>query len=203
MREDGTTLSDDSHELYVYKVRPDFLLCSVLQSRILPNPSLLCQCDENSTFSNQALYLGLPCCKEDFGSCPSIPSSLIFQRSTKETFWISTQLSSTKLTQNGTSPPLPVDSRVQNLRLLKIWVRGTQSSVSDPVGICSQTRFMRKGETTGNHGTESFHRVHLKINVLSSILVLPEPSCVFDINPCPCFLWLTVLLFSSRPPGPA
>uniref|UniRef100_A0AAX7SX51 Dedicator of cytokinesis 3 n=1 Tax=Astatotilapia calliptera TaxID=8154 RepID=A0AAX7SX51_ASTCA len=76
MREDGTTLSDESHELYVYK------------------------CDENTTFSNHALYLGLPCCKEDFNSCPNIPSSLIFQRSMKETFWISTQLSSTKLTQN-------------------------------------------------------------------------------------------------------
>uniref|UniRef100_A0A8C9XLC6 Dedicator of cytokinesis 3 n=1 Tax=Sander lucioperca TaxID=283035 RepID=A0A8C9XLC6_SANLU len=76
MREDGTTLSDESHELYVYK------------------------CDENTTFSNHALYLGLPCCKEDFNSCPSIPSSLIFQRSAKETFWIATQLSSTKLTQN-------------------------------------------------------------------------------------------------------
>ncbi|XP_077948725.1 dedicator of cytokinesis protein 3 isoform X5 [Gasterosteus aculeatus] len=76
MREDGTTLSDESHDLYVYK------------------------CDENTTFSNHALYLGLPCCKEDFNSCPSIPSSLIFQRSTKENFWISTQLSSTKLTQN-------------------------------------------------------------------------------------------------------
>nr|XP_043879419.1 dedicator of cytokinesis protein 3-like [Solea senegalensis] len=76
MREDGTTLSDESHELYVYK------------------------CDENTTFSNHALYLGLPCCKEDFSSCPSIPSSLVFQRSAKESFWISTQLSSTKLTQN-------------------------------------------------------------------------------------------------------
>ncbi|KAL4655684.1 dedicator of cytokinesis protein 3 isoform X1 [Arapaima gigas] len=76
MREDGTTLSDESHELYVYK------------------------CDENTTFSNHALYLGLPCCKDDFNGCPNIPSSLIFQRSTKEMFWISTQLSSTKLTQN-------------------------------------------------------------------------------------------------------
>ncbi|KAM6981344.1 dedicator of cytokinesis protein 3 isoform 2-T2 [Aplochiton taeniatus] len=76
MREDGTTLSDESHELYVYK------------------------CDENTTFNNHALYLGLPCCKEDFHGCPSIPSSLVFQRSTKETLWISTQLSSTKLTQN-------------------------------------------------------------------------------------------------------
>uniref|UniRef100_A0A8C8CBE8 Dedicator of cytokinesis 3 n=1 Tax=Oncorhynchus tshawytscha TaxID=74940 RepID=A0A8C8CBE8_ONCTS len=80
MREDGTTLSDESHELYVYK------------------------CDENATFSNHALYLGLPCCKEDFNGCPNIPSSLIFQRSTKETLWISTQMvglhSSTKLTQN-------------------------------------------------------------------------------------------------------
>uniref|UniRef100_A0A8B9KNQ8 Dedicator of cytokinesis 3 n=1 Tax=Astyanax mexicanus TaxID=7994 RepID=A0A8B9KNQ8_ASTMX len=77
MREDGTTLSDESHELYVYK------------------------CDENTTFSNHALYLGLPCCKDDYNGCPNIPSSLIFQRSTKETLWISTQLSSTKLTQNG------------------------------------------------------------------------------------------------------
>ncbi|KAK5873150.1 hypothetical protein PBY51_013789 [Eleginops maclovinus] len=76
MREDGTTLSDESHELYVYK------------------------CDENTTFSNHALYLGLPCCKEDFNSCPSVPSSLVFQRSAKESFWICTQLSSTKLTQN-------------------------------------------------------------------------------------------------------
>ncbi|XP_049327827.1 dedicator of cytokinesis protein 3 isoform X9 [Astyanax mexicanus] len=76
MREDGTTLSDESHELYVYK------------------------CDENTTFSNHALYLGLPCCKDDYNGCPNIPSSLIFQRSTKETLWISTQLSSTKLTQN-------------------------------------------------------------------------------------------------------
>ncbi|XP_034631616.1 dedicator of cytokinesis protein 3 [Trachemys scripta elegans] len=76
MRDDGTTLSDDIHELYVYK------------------------CDENSTFNNHALYLGLPCCKEDYNGCPNIPSSLIFQRSAKETFSISTQLSSTKLTQN-------------------------------------------------------------------------------------------------------
>uniref|UniRef100_A0A670IKC2 Dedicator of cytokinesis 3 n=1 Tax=Podarcis muralis TaxID=64176 RepID=A0A670IKC2_PODMU len=76
MRDDGTTLSDDIHELYVYK------------------------CDENSTFNNHALYLGLPCCKEDYNGCPNIPSSLIFQRSTKESFAISTQLSSTKLTQN-------------------------------------------------------------------------------------------------------
>uniref|UniRef100_A0AAX7V4S6 Dedicator of cytokinesis 3 n=1 Tax=Astatotilapia calliptera TaxID=8154 RepID=A0AAX7V4S6_ASTCA len=59
MREDGTTLSDESHELYVYKV------------------------------SYTRAFL-----------CPNIPSSLIFQRSMKETFWISTQLSSTKLTQN-------------------------------------------------------------------------------------------------------
>ncbi|KAJ8257946.1 hypothetical protein GJAV_G00191470 [Gymnothorax javanicus] len=76
MREDGTTLSDQSHELYVYK------------------------CDENTTFSNQALYLGLPCCKDDISSCASIPASLTFQRSAKETLWVSTQLSSTKLTQN-------------------------------------------------------------------------------------------------------
>uniref|UniRef100_A0A3Q1BPJ7 C2 DOCK-type domain-containing protein n=1 Tax=Amphiprion ocellaris TaxID=80972 RepID=A0A3Q1BPJ7_AMPOC len=76
MREDGTTLSDESHELYVYK------------------------CDENATFSNQGLYLSLPCCKEDFNSCPNLPTNLPFQRSPKETFWVSTILCSTKLTQN-------------------------------------------------------------------------------------------------------
>ncbi|CAG11288.1 unnamed protein product [Tetraodon nigroviridis] len=76
MREDGTTLSDEVHELYVYK------------------------CDENATFSNQGLYLSLPCCKEDFNSCPNLPANLPFQRSPKETFWVSTILCSTKLTQN-------------------------------------------------------------------------------------------------------
>uniref|UniRef100_A0A8C6PSX6 Dedicator of cytokinesis 3 n=1 Tax=Nothobranchius furzeri TaxID=105023 RepID=A0A8C6PSX6_NOTFU len=76
MREDGTTLSDEIHELYVYK------------------------CDENATFSNQGLYLSLPCCKEDFNSCPNLPANLPFQRSPKETFWVSTILCSTKLTQN-------------------------------------------------------------------------------------------------------
>ncbi|KAJ7999325.1 hypothetical protein DPEC_G00193210 [Dallia pectoralis] len=76
MRDDGTTLSDESHELYVYK------------------------CDENTSFSNHALYLGLPGCKDDSNGCTNIPASLIFQRSTKETLWIFTQLSSTKLTQN-------------------------------------------------------------------------------------------------------
>uniref|UniRef100_A0A8C5APQ8 Dedicator of cytokinesis 3 n=1 Tax=Gadus morhua TaxID=8049 RepID=A0A8C5APQ8_GADMO len=76
MREDGTTLSDENHELYVYK------------------------CDENATFSNQGLYLSMPCCKEDFNSCPNLPANLPFQRSPKETFWVSTLLCSTKLTQN-------------------------------------------------------------------------------------------------------
>ncbi|KAL4646337.1 dedicator of cytokinesis protein 3-like isoform X1 [Arapaima gigas] len=76
MREDGTTLADESHELYVYK------------------------CDENTTFSNHALYLGLPCCKEDLSVCPGSTSSPTFQRSPKELLWVSTQLCSSKLTQN-------------------------------------------------------------------------------------------------------
>uniref|UniRef100_A0A8C9TLU3 Dedicator of cytokinesis 3 n=1 Tax=Scleropages formosus TaxID=113540 RepID=A0A8C9TLU3_SCLFO len=76
MREDGTTLADESHELYVYK------------------------CDENTTFSNHALYLGLPCCKEDLSACPGSTASPTFQRSPKELLWVSTQLCSSKLTQN-------------------------------------------------------------------------------------------------------
>ena len=65
------------------------------------------QCEENTMFCNHALYLGLPCCKEDSTSSVS-PSGLPFQRSSKETLWISTQLSSTKLTQNGLSACLRV-----------------------------------------------------------------------------------------------
>uniref|UniRef100_A0A7N8XV04 Dedicator of cytokinesis protein 3-like n=1 Tax=Mastacembelus armatus TaxID=205130 RepID=A0A7N8XV04_9TELE len=64
MREDGTTLSDESHELYVYKVGHAACVC---------------------------------CCSVRLNVVFLV---LIFQRSTKETFWISTQLSSTKLTQN-------------------------------------------------------------------------------------------------------
>ncbi|XP_077357788.1 dedicator of cytokinesis protein 3-like isoform X5 [Festucalex cinctus] len=73
MRDDGTTLSDQSHELFVYK------------------------CEESSSLRSPALYLGLPCCKEH--SSPAAPGGA-FQRSPRETFWISSQLSSTKLTQN-------------------------------------------------------------------------------------------------------
>ncbi|XP_061642302.1 dedicator of cytokinesis protein 3-like isoform X2 [Phyllopteryx taeniolatus] len=73
MRDDGTTLSDQSHELFVYK------------------------CNENTTFCNPSLYLALPCCKDHLNL--GVPG-VAFQRSMREIFWISTQLSSTKLTQN-------------------------------------------------------------------------------------------------------
>lgn len=48
----------------------------------------------------------MPCCKEDFNSCLNLPSTLPFQRNPKETFWVSTQLCSTKLTQNGKASTL-------------------------------------------------------------------------------------------------
>lgn len=105
MREDGTTLSDHSHELYVYKVRGHRGHQGSPQTSSIDLNVLLFllppQCDDSTSFSNPALYLGLPCSKDDVTSSSTVPSSSVFQRSTKETFWISTQLASTKLTQNG------------------------------------------------------------------------------------------------------
>ncbi|XP_077459447.1 dedicator of cytokinesis protein 3-like isoform X1 [Stigmatopora argus] len=74
MRDDGSTLTDQSHQLFVYK------------------------CEEDGGLRHPGLYLGLPCCKEH--PEPGLPEPA-FQRSAKESFWISTQLSSTKLTQNA------------------------------------------------------------------------------------------------------
>ncbi|XP_057701081.1 dedicator of cytokinesis protein 3-like isoform X2 [Corythoichthys intestinalis] len=74
MREDGSTLTDQSHQLFVYK------------------------CDEDGGLREPGLYLGLPCCKEH--PDPGLLDTT-FQRSARENFWISTQLSSTKLTQNA------------------------------------------------------------------------------------------------------
>src|SRR4029434_9494375 len=53
------------------------------------------QCDENTTFTNQGLYLSMPCCRADLSSCPTIPASFPFQRSSKESFYITTLLAST------------------------------------------------------------------------------------------------------------
>ncbi|XP_061418833.1 LOW QUALITY PROTEIN: dedicator of cytokinesis protein 4 [Lethenteron reissneri] len=79
MNEDGSTLADATHELYVYK------------------------CEEYTDLSAYANYLGLHSSKDYQKSVPS-PSVLQngpFQRSQRETFWISTLLCSSKLTQNS------------------------------------------------------------------------------------------------------
>ncbi|XP_049589605.1 dedicator of cytokinesis protein 3 isoform X3 [Syngnathus scovelli] len=95
MREDGSTLSDQSHQLYVYKVATRILSFVCSQLSLLSRP----QCDESGDLRQPGLYLVLPCCQD--GSSPGLPAASAFQRSARETFWISTQLSSTKLTQNA------------------------------------------------------------------------------------------------------
>ncbi|XP_048404367.1 dedicator of cytokinesis protein 4 isoform X9 [Stegostoma tigrinum] len=71
MQEDGRTLPDGIHELLVHK------------------------CEENTSFHDPARYLKLQYCKGNLhGNSQPVKAS-------KETFWISSFLCSTKLTQNG------------------------------------------------------------------------------------------------------
>ncbi|VTJ82438.1 Hypothetical predicted protein, partial [Marmota monax] len=144
MRDDGTTLSDDIHELYVYK------------------------CDENSTFNNHALYLGLPCCKEDYSGCPNIPSSLIFQRSTKESFFISTQLSSTKLTQNVDLLAL-LKWKAFPDRIMDILGRLRHVSGEEIVKDILDTLFVILDDNTEKYGLLVFQSLVFIINLLRDI----------------------------------
>uniref|UniRef100_A0A8C4HZQ9 Dedicator of cytokinesis protein 3 n=1 Tax=Dicentrarchus labrax TaxID=13489 RepID=A0A8C4HZQ9_DICLA len=144
MREDGTTLSDESHELYVYK------------------------CDENATFSNQGLYLSLPCCKEDFNSCPNLPANLPFQRSPKETFWVSTILCSTKLTQNVDLLAL-LNWKAHPERVLDILGRLRQISGEEIVKFLRDvldTLFCLLDDNTDKYGPLVFQSLVFIINLL-------------------------------------
>ncbi|KAJ8373733.1 hypothetical protein SKAU_G00043130 [Synaphobranchus kaupii] len=71
MQEDGRTLPDGTHELIVHK------------------------CDESANLHDPARYLKLPFSK---GNLPGNNQAV---KSTKESFWITSYLCSTKLTQNG------------------------------------------------------------------------------------------------------
>uniref|UniRef100_UPI00358F211C dedicator of cytokinesis protein 3-like n=1 Tax=Myxine glutinosa TaxID=7769 RepID=UPI00358F211C len=78
MREDGKTLSDDIHELCVYK------------------------CEDPGCLTGPPSYLALPSSRNGTLS-PAIscsPASSVFTRNSKESLWISVLLCSTKLTQN-------------------------------------------------------------------------------------------------------
>uniref|UniRef100_A0AAQ4QWB1 Dedicator of cytokinesis 3 n=1 Tax=Gasterosteus aculeatus aculeatus TaxID=481459 RepID=A0AAQ4QWB1_GASAC len=144
MREDGTTLSDESHELYVYK------------------------CDETATFSNQGLYLSLPCCKEDFNSCPNLPANLPFQRSPKETFWVSTILCSTKLTQNVDLLAL-LNWKAHPDRVLDILGRLRQISGEEIVKFLRDvldTLFCLLDDNTDKYGPLVFQSLVFIINLL-------------------------------------
>ncbi|XP_019738610.1 dedicator of cytokinesis protein 4b isoform X4 [Hippocampus comes] len=71
MQEDGRTLPDGTHELIIQK------------------------CDENTSLADCTRYLKLPFSKAN------IPSNNQTLKGTKESFWITSFLCSTKLTQNG------------------------------------------------------------------------------------------------------
>uniref|UniRef100_A0A665W9D1 Dedicator of cytokinesis 4b n=1 Tax=Echeneis naucrates TaxID=173247 RepID=A0A665W9D1_ECHNA len=71
MQEDGRTLPDGTHELIIHK------------------------CEENTSLADCSRYLKLPFSK------PSLPSNNQTLKGTKESFWITSFLCSTKLTQNG------------------------------------------------------------------------------------------------------
>uniref|UniRef100_T1IUW7 Dedicator of cytokinesis protein 3 n=1 Tax=Strigamia maritima TaxID=126957 RepID=T1IUW7_STRMM len=74
MNDDGTTVKDGLHELFVYK------------------------CDDRSKLINPQVYLNLPWSSEDHSDVGN--NSAHFQRSAKETVFLETLLCSTKLTQN-------------------------------------------------------------------------------------------------------
>ncbi|XP_061920452.1 dedicator of cytokinesis protein 4b isoform X4 [Entelurus aequoreus] len=71
MQEDGRTLPDGTHELIIHK------------------------CEENSNLADCTRYLKLPFSKAN------VPSNNQTLKGTKESFWITSFLCSTKLTQNG------------------------------------------------------------------------------------------------------
>ncbi|KAJ3586458.1 hypothetical protein NHX12_012856, partial [Muraenolepis orangiensis] len=134
MREDGTTLSDENHELYVYK----------------------------------GLYLSMPCCKEDFNSCPNLPANLPFQRSPKETFWVSTLLCSTKLTQNVDLLAL-LNWKAHPDRVLDILGRLRQISGEEIVKFLRDvldTLFCLLDDNTDKYGPLVFQSLVFIINLL-------------------------------------
>uniref|UniRef100_A0A8D3DVX5 Dedicator of cytokinesis 4b n=1 Tax=Scophthalmus maximus TaxID=52904 RepID=A0A8D3DVX5_SCOMX len=78
MQEDGRTLPDGTHELIIHK------------------------CEENTSLADCSRYLKLPFSKAN------LPSNNQTLKGTKESFWITSFLCSTKLTQNG-----EVDSEIE------------------------------------------------------------------------------------------
>ncbi|XP_038067057.1 dedicator of cytokinesis protein 3-like [Patiria miniata] len=77
MKEDGTTMEDSEHELFVYK------------------------CSENQDFGDMS-YLNLPFCTQEIASRASpVFGNHTYSRNMKESLVVSTIICSTKLTQNG------------------------------------------------------------------------------------------------------
>lgn len=88
-------------------------LCLTILTRS-PPPSrprgCLPQCEENANLQDAARYLKLP-----FSKGLLLGNSSQATKATKESFWITSSLCSTKLTQNGTCDALPLGRPCENV----------------------------------------------------------------------------------------
>lgn len=112
--EDGTTLSDGPHELYLYK----------FNSPTSKGPVTLQQCEDAHNLRTPDSYISLPSSPSDINPAHgTTQGNVFFRRSERESIFIETLLCSTKLTQNSDllgllkwkAQPEQIDRHLENL----------------------------------------------------------------------------------------